>query len=215
VLWTRSGFYATNAPQKTRASATAVDRGPHREALVPARLTALPSSTARTSCAPSSSTAARSGRVRRASRSRRSTCALILPPVVEIERFTVAADRREVRLSASASSRCARHQPTTRGLDPAQRSLRLVRGRTPRRCAADAGAPVNVRLNPGRNVFRIHAEGASARSVPCVLEVEGAELHADANVQLEAGTGQALPAQRRACRTSRSPAPSRPAPPSR
>jgi hypothetical protein len=184
VLWTRSGFYATNAPQKTRFG-YCVDRGPHREALfLPADRFAVfdREDIVRAVIEHGSEERARASGVEIP----QVDVALILPPVVEIERFTVAAGRREVRLRFSVEPLHAA-QPTTR--------IWILRNGRYVWFEADAKAlrrrrwSVPVRLNPGRNEFRIHAESATAKSVPCVLEIEGPAAAA-ASVQFEAGTGK-------------------------
>lgn len=169
VLWTRSGFFATNAPGQARIG-YCVDRGPRREALyVPAdRIPAF----AREDIVRAV--------VRHGSEERARAAGLdippldvaaLLPPVVEIERFNVSADRRAVELHfrvepLSATQSTRRVWILCNGLrvwfqDDA-RSLRRRRWR------------VSLRLEPGPNRFRLHAEaGSGARSVPCELSLEG------------------------------------------
>jgi WD40 repeat protein/uncharacterized caspase-like protein len=184
TLWTRSGFYATNSPQKSRFG-YCVDRGPRREALfLPADRFAVfdREDIVRAVVEHGSEDRARARGVEIPV----VDVALILPPVVEIERFTVAADRREVRLSFSVEPLHAA-QPTTR--------IWILRNGRYVWFEADAKAlrrrrwSVPVRLNPGRNEFMIHAESATAKSVPCALEIEGPAAAA-AKVQLEAGKGK-------------------------
>jgi uncharacterized caspase-like protein len=184
VLWTRSGFYATNAPEKTRIG-YCVDRGPHREALfLPAdRFPVFDrADIVRAVVEHGSEERARANGVDIP----HVDVAALLPPVVEIERASVTTDRREVNLGFEVEPPWA-GQPTTRlwilrngrfvWVEDDPEALRRRRWR------------LRLRLNPGRNVFSIHAECPTARSVPCVLAVEGPAF-GDAEVRLEAGTGK-------------------------
>ncbi len=184
VLWTRSGFYATNAPDTSRFG-FCVDRGPHREALfLPAdRFAAFDrEDIVRAVVEHGSEERARAQGVAIP----QVDVAALLPPVVEIDRFTVTADRRAVRVSFRVEPLRA-DQPTTRvwilrndrhaWFEAEPKALRRHRWR------------LQLRLNPGRNVFKIHAASASARSVPCVFEVEGPKAPA-ADVRHEAGRGR-------------------------
>lgn len=184
VLWTRSGFYATNAPAKSRFG-YCVDRGPHREALfLPADRFALfdRADIVRAVVEHGSEERARAQGVAIPA----VDVAAMLPPIVEIERCTVARDRRGAHLHL-------RVEP----LDPAQPTTRIWILRNGRYVWFEADARalrrrrwrVPIRLNPGRNEFKVHAQSASAKSVPCALQIDG-PAPADASGQFEAGTGK-------------------------
>jgi uncharacterized caspase-like protein len=184
VLWTRSGYYATNAPEKARIG-YCVDRGPRREALfVPAERFAVfdREDIVRAVVRYGSEQRARAHGVEIP----QVDVAAQLPPVVEIERIAVAADRREACLHLRVEPLCTQ-QPTTR--------LWILRNERHVWFEADARAlrrrrwTVPVRLNPGRNQFKVHAQSATAKSVPCAFEVQGPAVAA-AGVQHEAGKGK-------------------------
>jgi uncharacterized caspase-like protein len=184
VLWTPSGFYATNAPDKSRFG-FCVDRGPLREALfLPADRFPIfdREDIVRAVVEHGSEERARAQGVAIPP----VDVAALLPPVVEIDRFTVTADRRAVRVHFRVEPLRA-EQPTTR--------VWILRNDRYAWFEADAKAlrrrrwRLELRLNPGRNVFKVHAESASAKSLPCVFEVQGPAAPA-ADVRLEAGRGR-------------------------
>ena len=185
VLWTRSGFYATNAPEKSRIG-YCVDRGPHREALfLPADRFAVfdREDIVRAVVEHGTEERARAKGIDIPA----VDVALIVPPVVEIERCTVTRNRRQVHLHL-------RVEP----LNPAQATTRIWILRNGRYVWFEADARalrrrrrwrVTIRLNPGRNEFKVHAESAAAKSVPCALEIDG-PAPANASGQFEAGAGK-------------------------
>lgn len=180
VLWTRSGYYATNAPEQARIG-YCVDRGPRREALfVPAdRMAAFArEDIVRAVVEHGSEERARSqGMVIPPV-----DVASLLPPVVEIERVTVSANRRQARLHFRVEPLSPAHQPTRVWV---LRNERYAWFESDPQALGRRQWRVDIRLNPGRNRLRLHAEaGAQVRAVPCEIEVQG-PTPATAGVQQE------------------------------
>lgn len=169
VLWTRSGFYATNAPDKLSRIGFCVDRGPRREALyLPADRFPIFDNEAivRAVVQHGSEARARANGVDIP----HVNVADLLPPVVEVQRVTVDAARTHATLHFELEPPWG-GQGTTRlwvlrnkrflWFEDKAKALRRRRWR------------VKLRLNPGPNVFTIHAECATAKSVPCEVQVAG------------------------------------------
>lgn len=185
VMWTRSGFYATNAPEKSRFG-YCVDRGPHREALfLPADRFAIfdREDIVRAVVEHGSEERARAHGIDIP----QVDVALMLPPVVEIERVTLARNRHQVHLHFRVEPLSAA-QATTR--------IWILRNGRYVWFEADARAlrrrrrwRVAIRLNPGRNEIKVHAESAAAKSVPCALEIDGPPA-TDGSVQFNAARGK-------------------------
>lgn len=185
LLWTRSGFYATNAPQASRFG-YCVDRGPRREALfLPAdRFAAFDrEDIVRAVVEHGSEERARAQGIDIP----QIDVALMLPPIVEIERCTVARDRRQARLHLRVEPLDPR-QPTTRIW--VLRNGRHAWFETPAGATRQRYWHVPIRLNPGRNELKVLAESATAKSVPCTMVIDGPQPRAAAVTRDEAGGGK-------------------------
>jgi uncharacterized caspase-like protein len=168
VLWTRSGFYATNAPSNRRFG-YCVDRGPRREALF-LGADRFPrfdrADIVRAVFELGSEDRARAAGVEIP----RVDVAALLPPWVEIVRWKASADLRSVEIEFTATP-LYRGGPTTRIW--VLRNDRFVWFEDDAKVLRRKRFKVTLPLNPGRNVLKICAECEWAKAEPCVLEVQG------------------------------------------
>jgi Caspase domain len=179
VLWTRSGYYTTNAPRNRRFG-YCVDRGPRQEALFfPADRFAHLDRPDIVAAVVEHGTEARA----RASGVPIPDIDLgtLLPPIVELERSVVADGRDTVSLSFTVQA-LRPERPATRVWVLRNGRFAWTEPQPP--TAAFSRHRVTLPLRPGRNVLAIHAESEASKSVPVMLEVEG-----PAGVQQEASSG--------------------------
>ncbi len=184
VLWTRSGYYATNAAGNRRFGCC-VDRGPHQEALF------FPAD--RFACFDRRDIVAAVVEHGTEARARAMGISIpvvdltsLLPPIVELEISTVAADRRSVSLVFTVQA--------LRPEQPATRAWILRNGRFIWTESQPLAGPVSrhrvtLPLRPGANVLAIHAESAASKAMPVVLEAAGPAAAPD-TFQQEASSGK-------------------------
>jgi uncharacterized caspase-like protein len=184
VLWTRSGFYATNAPSNRRFG-YCVDRGPHQEALF-LRADRFPvfdrADIVRAVVEHGSEALARQAGVDIP----QVDVASLLPPWVEVVRARPGADLRTVEIEFTATP-LYRGGPTTRIW--VLRNERFVWFEDDPQVLKRRRFKLTLPLNPGRNVFKLCAQCAWAKAEPCVLDVQGAPA-LPADVRHEAAKGR-------------------------
>lgn len=168
VLWTRSGYYATNAPRNRRFG-YCIDRGPHQEGLF------FPAD--RFACFDRPDIVAAVVEHGSEARARAHGTLIpevdvttLLPPIVELQQTSVAAGRDTVSLSFTVQA-LRPEQPATRVW--VLRNGRFVWTELQPLAGALSRHRVTLPLRPGRNRLAIHAESAASKSVPVMLEVNG------------------------------------------
>ncbi len=168
VLWTRSGYYATNAASNRRFG-YCVDRGPHQEALF------FPAD--RFACFDRPDIVAAVIEYGTEARARAIGYPIpevdvtdLLPPIVELERSTEAADRSSVSLVFTVQA-LRPEQPATRVW--ILRNGRFVWTESQPLAGLLSRHRVTLPLRPGTNMLAIHAESAVSKSMPVVFEATG------------------------------------------